>query len=302
VNALLAVELRRLLARRLVRVLVMIAVVGIFVAAVTVFFRSHRDSSPPALQAKIVHRNGQDLVRCSSSGFGMITGPLPEGMTPDEFCSSSGFIADDPRFHLTTLRDVWLGAATQLMIVAWLIGAAFLGAEWHSGTVTTQLTWEPRRTRVFLAKLLACMLVVFGGTILLELLLGAALYPAAALRGTTVGIDGAWVADAGRLLLRAGAGCSLVAGLGFGLAAIGRNTAASVGGGFFYLIVVESLVRGFKAVWAPWLLGDNLVNFFGGESNSILERSPAGSGLVVAAYTAIVLLVGLTLFRRRDVT
>lgn len=299
---LLRVEIARLLARRLVRVLALLALAGIVIAGAVVFFKSHRDERGAVVEATIVHRGGQDLVECSSGGFGVMTGPPPPGMSPEDFCKASGFAAQDPRFHLTSLSDAWLGVGVQLLIVAWLIAASFIGAEWHSGTMTTLLTWEPRRGRVFAAKLCACLLVVFVGTILLELLLGAALLPAAVVRGTTAGADGAWLAEAGRLLLRAGAACSFGAALGFGLAAIGRNTAASLGAGFVYLIVIESLIRAYKSQWVDWLLGENVANFLGGASNSVLERSPAGSAAVVAFYCTLALLGGFALFRRRDVT
>lgn len=298
---LIRVEMRRLLARRLVRVVVLLALLGIVISGTVVFFKSHRDATLPVVHAEVVHRGGQDLVRCADGEFGGLMGKPPEGVGPEEFCRDfAGF--RDPRFNLTDLRDAWLGVGTQLLIVAWLVGASFIGAEWHSGTITTMLTWEPRRTRVFLGKLFACLLVVFLATIVLELLLGAALYPAAALRGTTTGADGAWAAESARLILRVGAVCSLTAGLGYGLASIGRNTAASLGGGFVYLAVIESLVRGFKPQWQDWLLGDNIANFLGGARDSVLQRSPAGSAVVVAIYCGAAVIAGLALFNRRDVT
>ena len=301
-SALLQVEIKRLLARRLVRVLVLIAVVGIVIAGVTVLFKSHRDLRGPSTEARIIHQGSHDVVECTNGNLGAISGRPPKGMTPEEFCNSTGFGPQDSRFHLTTLQDVWLGVGGQLLIVAWLIAASFIGAEWHAGTVTTQLTWEPRRVRVFIAKLLACALLVFVGTIVLELLLGAALWPAAALRGTTAGVDGAWVSESVRLLGRAGVACVFGALLGYALGSAGRNTAASLGVGFVYLVVVESLVRGFKPRWAPWLIGDNVVNFLGGESHQILDRSPGASAATLALYCAIALLAALALFKRRDVT
>jgi hypothetical protein len=290
-----------LLARRLARVVALLIVAGILAAGVVVFFKSHKDAAVPAIQAEVVHRGGHDLVSCSGGGFGTVRGEAPEGTTPEEFCAEFNLV-NDPRFHMTAMRDAWLGLATQLIIVAWLIGASFIGAEWHSGTMTTLLTWEPRRVRVFFAKLLACMFVVFVVTILAELLLGAALYPAAAFRGTTAGADGAWAAEGARLIVRAGLVCSLAAGIGYGLATIGRNTAAALGGGFVYLLVIESLVRGLRPGWAGWLLGDNIANFLGGAGHKILDRSPLASGVVIAVYCGAALTAGLALFTRRDVT
>lgn len=297
-TALLRVEVRRLLARRLARVLVLLAIGGIAIAGVTVFLKSSADGRP-SVAASVVTNGDQKLVECG----GIMSGPLPEGMSAEDFCASTGFVAVDPRFHLTELHDVWLGVGGQLIVIAWLVGASFLGAEWHAGTVTTFLTWEPRRARVFVAKLLACVAVVFVATVALELLLGAALLPAALFRGTTAGAGGAWWAEQARLLLRVGAACAFGSALGYGIAAIGRNTAASLGAGFVYLVVVENLVRGLKPQWQPWLLGDNVVSFLAGARDAVIAgRSPLEAAAVMAVYGAVPVLAGLWLFRRRDVT
>lgn len=302
-TTLVRIEVRRLLARRLTRVLALLALAGILVGGAVVFIRSHREAGVPVTQARVIERNGQKLVECSDGGFGMVAGELPEGMTPEEFCASTGFQATDPRFHLTALRDAWLGLGGQLIVVAWLVGASFVGADWHFGTMTTQLTWEPRRTRLFVAKLIACVAVVFAGTILIELLLGAALAPAALLRGTTTGADGAWAAESIRLVLRVGVGCALASGIGYGLASIGRNTAAALGVGFFYLVLVEGLLRAYRPGWQKWLLGDNLTQFLNGARDSVVDgRSVAGSALVVGCYCVAALAAGMALFKRRDVT
>ena len=40
-----------------------------------------------------------------------------------------------------------------------LLGASAVGAEYRAGTVTTILTWEPRRTRLLLARIGAAVIV-----------------------------------------------------------------------------------------------------------------------------------------------
>jgi ABC-2 type transport system permease protein len=304
--ALFRVELRRLLARRLTRVLAILALAGILISGTTVFFKSSNDQPTDTVTATVVSRNGHDYVRCSSPNGGFTEFPVPKGVDPSSAgfsCGSFGLSAPDPRFHLTDLHDVWLGVGGQLIIVAWLLGASFLGAEWHAGTITTTLTWEPRRVRVFLSKLAACVVVVFAGTILIELLLGAALLPAALFRGTTAGVDAAWAHDVAGVLLRAGAACGFGAALGYGIAAIGRNTAASLGAGFVYLVVIENLIRAYKPAWQGSLLGDNMAAFLVGPSDPVIPgRSIAEAAAIVALYGAISLLAGLALFRRKDVT
>lgn len=298
-TALLAVELRRFLARRLMRVLASIALAGILVAGVIVFVNASKDPVAVDVQFEVT---GNGEVNCFGNGFGA-GGTLPKDQTPEEFCQSLIGGQVDKQFQLTEMNEGWLALGAQLIIVGWLLGASFVGAEWHSGTMTTLLTWEPRRTRVLFAKLVACMALVYLGAVVLELLLTAALLPAAVFRGSTAGTDSAWLAESAGIVGRVGLACSLAAALGFGLATVGRNTAASLGIGFGYLVVVENLIRGFRPQWAPWLLGDNIAAFLdGGAGNVIPGRSTIESGLTVCVYAAVAVIAAWLSFRRRDVT
>jgi hypothetical protein len=233
-----------------------------------------------------------------------MSGQRAPGETPEEFCDGfASQIGGDPRYHLTSLREAWLGVGAQLIIVAWLLGASFAGAEWHSGSMATLLTWEPRRVRVFLSKLVACLVLVYLGAVLAEVLLGGALLPAALFRGTTEGVDARWLADAAGVVGRVGIACASGAALGYGLAMVGRNTAASLGAGFGYLLIVENLVRGFRPQWSPWLLGDNTAAFLGGAQEQVIAgRSVIEAGLVMGLYAGVVLLAGWITFSGRDVT
>lgn len=299
-TALLAVELRRFLARRMVRILALLIVVGILAAGTIVFFKSSRTRTVPAIDVNVIQSR---VVECTSDNFSM-SGRRSPDETPEEFCDSfASQLGGDPRYHLTSLRETWLGVGAQLIIVAWLLGASFAGAEWHTGSMATLLTWEPRRARVFAAKLVACLVLVYLGAVAAELLLGGALLPAAVLRGTTEDVDAQWVRDAVGLLGRVGVACASGAALGYGLAMLGRNTAASLGAGFGYLLIVENLVRGFRPQWSGWLLGDNTAAFVGGAGEEvILGRSAVEAGLVMGLYAAVVLVAGWISFHRRDVT
>ena len=99
----------------------------------------------------------------------------------------------DRLFHLSSLRGVLEGTSPILVIASWLLGASVIGADWHAGTVTTALTWEPRRVRLLLAKLAACLAVTFVLVMVLQGLLAGALTAAAVLRGTTDGTGAAWI-------------------------------------------------------------------------------------------------------------
>jgi ABC-type transport system involved in multi-copper enzyme maturation permease subunit len=214
-----------------------------------------------------------------------------------------GVSTQDPRFHLARLPDIFLGTSVPAIILAWVLAASFLGAEWHSGNMTTWLTWEPRRTRVLVAKAVAAMATAFGLVVALQLLLGVALLPAAIFRGSLSGVDSSWAVEVAGALARGAAAAALMALLGLSLASLGRNTAAALGAGFVYLAVVENLVRGLRPQWMPWLLTENTARFVvAGPAGLSIGRTPIESALVVAAYAAALFLAALVAFRTRDVT
>jgi ABC-type transport system involved in multi-copper enzyme maturation permease subunit len=206
-------------------------------------------------------------------------------------------------YDLVGLPDVLMGTSLVLVSVAWVLGASAIGADWHAGHVTTILTWEPRRGRVMLAKIIASLTSVFVVSLTIQALLGAALAVAAAGAGSTTGADAAWLAESAGVALRVALLSTIFAGFGFGLAAAGRNTAVALGVGFGYLVIVENLVRGLRPQWTPWLLTDNAGLFIVDSPIDfpMLVRSTVGAGLYLAAVGAVLLLAASGLFRTRDV-
>ena len=206
-------------------------------------------------------------------------------------------------YDLVGLPDVLMGTSLVLVSVAWVLGASVIGADWHAGHVTTILTWEPRRGRVMLAKIVASLTSVFVVSLTIQALLGAALAVAAAGAGSTTGADAAWLAESAGVALRVALLSTIFAGFGFGLASAGRNTAVALGVGFGYLVIVENLVRGLRPQWTPWLLTDNAGLFIVDSPIDfpMLGRSTVGAGLYLAAVGAVLLLAASGLFRTRDV-
>jgi ABC-type transport system involved in multi-copper enzyme maturation permease subunit len=207
-------------------------------------------------------------------------------------------------YDLVGLPDVLMGTSLVLVSVAWVLGASAIGADWHAGHVTTILTWEPRRGRVMLAKIVASLTSVFVVSLTIQALLGAALAVAAAGAGSTAGADAAWLAESAGVALRVALLSTIFAGFGFGLASAGRNTAVALGVGFGYLVIVENLVRGLRPQWTPWLLTDNAGLFIVDSpiDFALLGRSTVGAGLYLAAVGALLMLAASGLFRTRDVS
>ena len=208
------------------------------------------------------------------------------------------------RFELTALPDVFLGTSLVLVIVGWILGASFVGAEWHAGTMTTLLTWESRRNRVIAAKMLSVLIWVFALSLGVQAVLGGVLWLDAVTRGFTTGADAVWLVETVGVALRAALLATFGAAVGFGFAAIGRNTAAALGVGFGYVVVVENLVRGLRPRWIEWLVTENAGRFLLARAPDFpfLQRSTLGAGLYLTAVACLVLLVAAVVFRTRDAT
>nr|MDQ3385874.1 hypothetical protein [Actinomycetota bacterium] len=113
---LLATEVRRCLARRAVRVLVGLGVLMIVVVGGVTF------ATVPAT----------DLARSDPTPIRLVDLWRPEG-------------------------DSVFGIGVVLLAMGAVIGGALVvGGEWKVGTVTTLLTWEPRRGRAIAARFVAC--------------------------------------------------------------------------------------------------------------------------------------------------
>lgn len=119
--------------------------------------------------------------------------------------------------------------ATFSLVLAAIIDALFVGAEYKSGTVENLLLWEPRRIRVITAKFIAGFLSsTVTSTIFLTWIVGL-FYLLANLHGSTQGVDRRFWID----LVSVGVRASVVGGLFFimamSVAVVARNTTASVG-------------------------------------------------------------------------
>jgi ABC-type transport system involved in multi-copper enzyme maturation permease subunit len=304
------VELRRVAARRLVWAFVVLAVAGIAVGATIVFFRAQPygpSQRAAALQEAEQHR-ARDVNACANGEFGIPATELPAGVTLREFCDlkavpPAGYFVRDPRFHYLNSRDAMMGTNLLLILLLGLIGASMIGAEWHAGTITTLLTWEPRRVRVLATKTLAVALFAFLASVALQAFLGLALLPAGVFRGT-MGVTATWFWTTVGVVLRGGALAALAAVAGLAVASIARNTGFAIGVAFAWLAVIEPIIRGLRPTWERWLVSSNAARFIAGPVQNVPlpARSTLVAGLVVAAYAGALLAVAIGAFRARDVT
>ena len=312
---LLGIEIRRALARRVTKGVILLGIAGIIAAGASVYFTSKRTfehvGPPPEKIAEFKRRAVQDCVN-----GGQFPGPVPVASLPPvgsaerlNVCKNAADQIDfggvnDKRFHLTQLADILQHVSAFAAILAWLLGASLIGAEWRTGSMTTILTWEPRRTRVMIAKAIAAVFVSFIVVMILQALLVGSLFPAAYLRGSTAGTTMAFWRAISYTGLRSGALAAGAALLGFALGSLGRNTAAGLGVGFFYLAVVEGAVVGnFVPKARPWLLVRNAVVFIVNHRLEIIpNRTPLQAAMIVFGYAFAIFVISVGVTRARDVT
>ena len=198
------------------------------------------------------------------------------------------------------------------LVVAVLVGASFVGAEYRSGTVENLLLWEPRRARVLLTKFVAG----FGSSVVLTYLLlvwlTALLYLLAITRGTTQGVDGRFWID---VASTSGRG-ALMGGLFFvasmSVSLIARHTTAAVGVILGWFVVSNLAIELFAQWLREWELFTNAIAFiregdgsryqdFRGFSQLVYAHGYVKAGFIAAVWALVLSAFALRVFVRRDI-
>ena len=303
--ALVDVEFRRLWARRSLRTLAVVLLVGIVVA-------------PPLVDWAFSERarieRDADLERCVQAKEPKVRDGVTMPTIPDTVASS----ADRERlcneaiprrsgtFHLREVGEIFRPVGAMLIIAGFMIGASAVGADFQVGFIPTLLTWEGRRGRVFVAKLVAVAVTVFVAVVLWQLLLASVLAAFARVRDATDATGPAWLLTTIGLGLRIAAVAAAAAASGSAIAAIGRGTAAALAGGLSYVLVLETVLGSNFRPLRPWLVLNNAIvfvkgQFEGGPGGDVPGRTVTGAAAILGVYLASVLAAGALVFRRRDV-
>ena len=230
----------------------------------------------------------------------------------------SWFVSRDPLNLAHLSRDLWPTVIVLLAGLLMLVGTTFAGADWNSGSMSNQLLFEPRRSRVWAAKATAVLLVAATASAVVLALFWAAF----ALLASSRGIDTAPHVTA---FIRGesvrGVALAACAALGaFALTMLFRSTVATLGM-LFAVTLVASLVLaglGVSEQWFPhvnvaaWVLDG--VHYYVDpplSCQTIVEEASDCSGRRTvtqgdaAAYLGVFLVVAVALsalsFRRRDV-
>ena len=127
-----------------------------------------------------------------------------------------------------------------------------------------------------------------------------ALLPAMALHGAPLRAGDPGFATIAGVIVRGAALAALAGGMGFAIAALGRNTAAASGAGFAYIIVLENILGNSLRGWRRWLLLGNAIVFVAGRKGvDVPGRSVLGAGVFLAAVTATLLIAAAGVFKNR---
>jgi len=188
------------------------------------------------------------------------------------------------------------GVGGVALLFAAMVGVMAVTSEFRHGTIRPTLLFEPRRTRVVLAKLVASLLTgaLFG------LLAEALAFEAGAVALASRGIGFALAAgDVWALVAGTAAVTLLWAGVGVGLGAIVRSQVGAIIGLFAWLLVAENLLFGLAPKVGRYAPGPAAQALAGGTQDHLLR--PALGGLVLAAWLAVLVAAGTALIVRRDV-
>jgi ABC-2 type transport system permease protein len=298
-------ELLRFRSRRLVVVVLGASLIGTGVGIVIAAFQS----TPPTAEALATARAQarDEVAACLEQDW---EGVPIEGSL-EQFCEDN---FGDPAFYmgshlkLADLPGILEGISAITSIMGLVVGASVVAVSWQTGTISTILTWEPRRHLWFGSRVIVIAAGVLVMTLGIVAFLSTGLAGAAILRGSTFGTDGAWWADVLSTSLRIGVAASISAVIGAGVAAVGRHTAAALGVVFVWTAVIEGLIRGLRPKWTPWLLGDNLGSFLSWQTTetqfdsfSSFTITPGRALFVIAGYAILTLVLGFTFVRVRDV-
>lgn len=335
---LLGVELRRLFARRLLRVAVLaVLLVTAWSAFLVVRNTTHyqeinggatavqpgagaASAEPPApVPAETAPPAGQAPGN-PAPGNPAPGNPAPGNPAPGDQVPPGEFPPNEPPLIASGFEfaaDAGTGVIAAIiitMLAAFVVGAGFVGAEYAAGTVGQLLMWEPRRLRVAGAKLAAVALGTMAVTAGVVAVDAGLLYLFAAVKGSAAGITGGVVTSLLLLAVRGMALTAAVATVGAGLAMLVRHTAGAVAVGFGYLVALEPVLRGFRPRTQPWLLSTNIEAWLTKEWHGELPPTCIGclpepvritlaaAGGYFAAIVATVTLLAVVAFQRRDVT
>ncbi len=305
-------ELLRAVSRRLVRFLLAVALLGALAGMILATVNSDRLTDADLRRGE--RQFQRDLQRCKAGDFGVGPRDLEQMGYPTLVAYCEDAVRPENYQYVDGLKTSGIdeglqGTAPILLMLAVVLGASLVGADWSSGSMATLLTWEPRRIRVFLMRALVIAIVVFVFVVVVDAVLVALWRSGVSLRGTADASD--WLSPAVETIGRVGILAIIWASFAYAAAAITRSTAGGVFVLLGELILIEAVFRGFRPSIERWVLVQNATVFvtdravvlYNQNTGQRLGTMTPGMALsTLVAYALVALAVALILTHRRDVT
>jgi len=300
-------EVLRATSRRLLRFLVIGVLAGSAVAMVIATLASHPPTDAQIRRSERFYQRELQLCLDGEYGIG------PEELEQAGYEDLAAFCADNVRreffrpsqgLSLSGLGEALEGTSPILLMLAVVLGASFVGADWSAGSMATLLTWEPRRVRVFLVRAVVISVVVLVTVVLLEVAFVAMWRLGVSLRGTADDPD--WFSEASQIVLRTGVLAIVWGSFAYAAAAITRSTAGGVFIVLGELVLIEGVLRGLRPSIQRWTLIQNGTAYVSDQGYSWQDdpgvTTPTEALVTLLVYAGLALLVALAFTWRRDVT
>ena len=308
-----AAEIGRVLSRRAVLVLVLVAA-GLAIVLASAAAYDSRPLSGTEIDA------AQEALAQDTAAYDEERARCLEDPSGADSCDRSRptleqYLTRTPLDLAAEVDDRGTVLMVLLAGVGLLIGATFGGADWANGSLGTQLLFEPRRARLWLAKAVAVTLVATVVAAVVAVGFWAGLAGVALVRDLGVGAD-TWQPVVGTTAR--GLGLVAAATLGaFALTMVLRSTVATLGALFGFTLLAEALAATLPVTRVTqWTVPHNVLAWVkegvdlrdgticSGERIGCVPWYTLGAGQAAAylgVLTALAVVVSLVVFARRDV-
>ncbi|WP_433827517.1 ABC transporter permease subunit [Actinoplanes sp. CA-015351] len=326
-------ETRRLSKRRMTRVFLVLLVLALAAVVGGTGFVSKQHTPAVLAQAKAdaAAAYQQDTGYANEEKTRCAAAPEQYGGNCDSLWtpSESDYVAENYLPAIFNFRELFptmlFVLAVLLALAAFAIGASFVGVEWRTGGMMNLLLWRPQRIRVLVTKLAALLGALTALTAFTTVLWTAAFWAIGKYRGETGRLtSGVWQSF-GLTSLRGLVLVLVAATLGFGIASIGRHTAAAFGVAIGAVVVLQfglgtvlnlAQVRFSDLYLAPyWIVAwlDKSVEITdwnapcdfsatSGCEQPVFTITWQMSGAVLAALFVLVTATAMWTIRKRDIT
>jgi hypothetical protein len=320
---LLSVELSRFRSRRAIALLVLatVLVAVAFVGATAWKTRplTQADRTDAVAQADLEGRRPelQQEVRACRADPTDYLGPESTATDCEKALvpSAESYYPRDPLDLGAVLKEEGIGLALIVVVLMVIAGCTFAGADWSSGSMATQLIFEPRRSRLWLAK--AAAVTIGSGLVALVVISGYWLALGAVAQARDLSVSSADVTQVSWHVVRA-VTLSMGAGLGaFALTMIFRHTVATLALLFVYSVGGEIVVNLLPIEGAGrWSVGNNAFGWLatdhryfdatvdctpGDRCSSMQVMSHLEAGTFLGILLVVAVAISLVWFNRRDV-